>query len=189
MPGRAHRLCQPRRGTGSGRHPLPVYQHYGANIGAGRHPGHDHAWRPGIGAALRHQPAVLAFTGLNAASGGQRGMTLILTNHSGTICHVYGYPGLAFFDGLPMAAHLTWVKESHATVVLHPSGNAQALLTWRANTATGPAPFNPNISIPTSCTSPRPMSTPTCWQSGRAARSGAATSPPGRCAPRRGLGP
>ena len=110
-----------------------------------RRPGHDRARRPGIGAALPHQPAVLAFTGLNAASGGQRGMTLILTNHSGTICHVYGYPGLAFFDGLPMAAHLTWVKESHATVVLHPGGNAQALLTWRANTATGPAPFNPNL--------------------------------------------
>jgi hypothetical protein len=87
----------------------------------------------------------LAFTGLNAASGGQRGMSLILTNHSGRICHVYGYPGLAFFDGLPMATHLTWVKESRATVVLHPGGNAQALLTWRANTATGPAPFNPNI--------------------------------------------
>ena len=87
----------------------------------------------------------LAFTGFNEASGGQRGMTLILTNHSGATCHVYGYPGLAFFDGLPMATHLTWVKESHATVVLHPGGNAQALLTWRANTATGPAPFNPDI--------------------------------------------
>jgi len=61
----------------------------------------------------------LAFTGLNAASDGQRGMSVILTNHSGSICHVYGYPGLAFFDGLPMATHLTWVKESHATVV-HP---------------------------------------------------------------------
>src|SRR6266700_2320922 len=87
----------------------------------------------------------LAFTGLNAASGGQRGMTLILTNHSGTTCHVYGYPGLAFFDGLPMATHLTWVKDSHATVVLRPGGNAQALLTWRANKATGPAPFNPDL--------------------------------------------
>jgi hypothetical protein len=72
-------------------------------------------------------------------------MTLILTNHSGTTCQVYGYPGLAFFDGLPMATHLTWVKGSHATVVLHPGGNAQAMLTWRANTATGPAPFNPNL--------------------------------------------
>ena len=87
----------------------------------------------------------LAFTGFNEASGGQRGMTLILTNHSGTTCHVYGYPGLAFFDGLPMATHLTWVKDSHATVVLRPGGNAQALLTWRANTATGPAPFNPDL--------------------------------------------
>jgi len=87
----------------------------------------------------------LAFTGLNAASGGQRGMTLILTNHAGTSCHIYGYPGLAFFDGLSMATHLTWMKESHATVVLHPGGNAQALLTWRANTATGPAPFNPDL--------------------------------------------
>ena len=89
----------------------------------------------------------LAFTGLNAASGGQRGMTLILTNHSGTICHVYGYPGLTFFNsgGFPMATHLTWVKESHAAVVLYPGGNAQALLSWRANTATGLASFNPDL--------------------------------------------
>jgi hypothetical protein len=72
-------------------------------------------------------------------------MTLILTNHSGTTCHVYGYPGLAFFDGLPMATHLTWMTGPHATVVLHPGDSAQALLTWRANTATGPAPFNPDI--------------------------------------------
>jgi hypothetical protein len=47
----------------------------------------------------------MAFTGMNAASGGQRGMTLILTNHSGTTCHVYGYPGLAFFGNVPMATH------------------------------------------------------------------------------------
>ena len=52
-----------------------------------------------------------AFTGLNAAMGGQRGMTLILTNHSGATCSVYGYPGLAFFTGggVPMATHLTWL--------------------------------------------------------------------------------
>jgi hypothetical protein len=89
----------------------------------------------------------VAFTGLNSAMGGQRGMTLILTNHSGTICQVYGYPGLAFTNsgGFPMTTHLTWMNESHAAVVLHPGGNAQALLTWRANTATGgPAPFNPD---------------------------------------------
>ena len=65
-----------------------------------------------------------------------------MTNHSGT-CHVYGYPGLAFTGNVPMATHLTWVKETYATVVLRPGGNAQALLTWRANTATGPARFNP----------------------------------------------
>ena len=122
----------------------------------------------------------LAFTGFNEASGGQRGMTLILTNHSGTTCHVYGYPGLAFFDGLPMGTHLTWVKESRTTVVLHPGGNAQALLTWRANTATGPAPLNPDIVHVT-----RQMSPPTYGRPGRAARSWAARSPPGRCAPRR----
>ena len=63
VPGRAHRLCQPRRGAGSGRHPLRVYQHHGAKVGAGQHhghasAGHDRARRPGIGAALPHQPAV-----------------------------------------------------------------------------------------------------------------------------------
>ena len=40
----------------------------------------------------------VAYTGLNAAMGGVRGMTLILTNHSGSTCYVYGYPGLAFFN-------------------------------------------------------------------------------------------
>ena len=87
----------------------------------------------------------MAFTGLNAASGGQRGMTLILTNHSGATCHVYGYPGLAFSDSGSMATHLTWMKEPHSAILLRPGGNAQALLTWRANTPTGPAPFNPDI--------------------------------------------
>jgi len=89
----------------------------------------------------------LAFTGLNAASGGQRGMTLILTNHSGTTCYVYGYPGLAFYDGtgFPMSTHLTWTPQPHTRVLLRPAGNAQAWLTWRANTATGTAPFHPDL--------------------------------------------
>ena len=89
----------------------------------------------------------VAFTGLNEASGGQRGMTLILTDRSGATCSVYGYPGLAFFKSfsVPMTTHLIWMKESRARVVLRPGGNAQALVTWRANTATGPAPFSPDI--------------------------------------------
>jgi hypothetical protein len=150
VPGRAHRLREPLRGTGRGHHRLSVYQHDDASIDADQHPGHggtghDRARRPGIGAALPHQPAVHGLHRLQRGLGRAAGITLILTNHSGTTCHVYGYPGLAFFDGLSMTTHLTWVKDSHATVVLHPGGNAQALLTWRANTATGPAPFNPNL--------------------------------------------
>jgi hypothetical protein len=47
----------------------------------------------------------LAFTGFNEASGGQRGITLILTNHSGTTCHVYGYPKVAACTG---AASQKW---------------------------------------------------------------------------------
>ena len=88
----------------------------------------------------------MAFTGLNAAMGGQRGMTLILTNHSGATCSVYGYPGLAFSTsgGVPMATHLTWMKQPHATVVLRPGGSAQALLTWGVNMDT-PTPFSPDI--------------------------------------------
>ena len=74
----------------------------------------------------------MAFTGLNAAMGGVRGMTLILTNRSGATCSVYGYPGLAFSKSgdVPMATHLTWMKQPHATVMLRPGGNAQAQLTW-----------------------------------------------------------
>ena len=103
--------------------------------------------RPAAGLRRRavHQPAVPRLHRLERRLGRAAGDESILTNHSGTTCHVYGYPGLAFFDGLPMATHLTWVKEPRATVVLRPGGNAQALLTWRANTATGPAPFNPDI--------------------------------------------
>ncbi len=88
----------------------------------------------------------MAFTGLNAAMGGVRGMTLILTNRSGATCSVYGYPGLAFVKsgGVPMAIHLTWVKQPHATVVLRPGGNAQAGLTWRVN-VDAPTAFSPDI--------------------------------------------
>ena len=86
------------------------------------------------------------FTGQNAAMGGQRGTYLILTNHSGTTCYVYGYPGLAFFNdgGFPMATHLTWLEEAHARVVLRPGRSAQAMLTWRVNTDT-PTPFSPDF--------------------------------------------
>jgi hypothetical protein len=86
-----------------------------------------------------------AYTGLNAAMGGTRGMTLILTNHSDGTCYLYGYPGLAFFDGGPMATHLTWMKAPHAKVILHPGGNAQAMLTWRVNVGTA-TPFNPSFA-------------------------------------------
>ncbi len=88
----------------------------------------------------------MAFTGLNAAMGGVRGMTLILTNRSGASCSVYGYPGLAFAKSgdVPMATHVTWVKQPHATVVLRPGGNAQALLTWRVNVG-APTAFSPDI--------------------------------------------
>ena len=88
-----------------------------------------------------------AYTGLNAAMGGTRGMTLILTSHSSSTCYVYGYPGLAFFNGsgLPMTTHLTWMKAPHAKVILHPRGNAQAMLTWRVNVGTA-TPFNPSVA-------------------------------------------
>jgi hypothetical protein len=90
---------------------------------------------------------VPAYTGLNAAMGGQRAMTLILTNHSGSTCYVYGYPGLAFLDGngFAMATHLTWMNAPNAKVILHPGGNAQAMLTWRVNMDTA-TPFNPSIA-------------------------------------------
>ena len=120
----------------------------------------------------------VAYSGLNAAMGGVRGMTLILTNHSGSTCYVYGYPGLAFFNsvGFPMATHLTWMKASHATVILHPGGNAQAMLTWRVNMDTA-TPFNPrsaHVTPPDEYTYLW-----TLWQGGP---SWAVTSSPGRCA-------
>jgi len=88
-----------------------------------------------------------AYTGLTAGMGGNWAMTLILTNHSGSTCYVYGYPGLAFFNGrgFPMATHLTWMKAPHAKVILHPGGNAQAMLTWRVTMGTA-TPFNPSVA-------------------------------------------
>jgi hypothetical protein len=88
----------------------------------------------------------VAFTGLNAAMGGVRGMTLILTSRSGITCSVYGYPGLAFATSgdVPMTTHLTWVTQPRATVVLRPGGNAQAMLTWRVN-MDAPTAFSPDI--------------------------------------------
>jgi uncharacterized protein DUF4232/ricin-type beta-trefoil lectin protein len=89
----------------------------------------------------------MAFTGLNSAMGGQRGMTLILTNHSGATCHVYGYPGLAFLNssGFSMTTHLTWMTAPHARVLLLPGGNAQAMLTWRVNPYPQPTSFDPDL--------------------------------------------
>ena len=89
----------------------------------------------------------VAYTGLNAAMGGQRGMTLILTNHSGATCSVYGYPGLAFYTsgGSPTTTHLTWMTASHARVMLRPGGNAQAMLTWRVNPYPQPTSFDPDL--------------------------------------------
>jgi len=89
---------------------------------------------------------VAAYTGLNAAMGGSRGMTLILTNHSPSTCYVYGYPGLGFFNNAgPMTTHLTWMKAPHTRVILHPGGNAQAMLTWRVNVDTT-TPFSPMVA-------------------------------------------
>ena len=89
----------------------------------------------------------MAFTGLNSAMGGQRGMTLILTNHSGATCSVYGYPGLAFYTsgGSPTTTHLTWMTAPHARVMLRPGGNAQAMLTWRVNPYPQPTSFDPDL--------------------------------------------
>lgn len=148
VPGRAgRRLRQPRQRAGGGRHPLPGHQHdRSASTPAGTAPAATPAGQAPAPRCHTSQLSV-AFTGLNEASGGQRGMTLILTNRSGATCSVYGYTGLAFFKSfsVPMTIHLIWMKESHARVVLRPGGNAQALVTWRANTATGPAPFSPDI--------------------------------------------
>ena len=63
-----------------------------------------------------------------------------------------------------MTTHLTWMTAPHARVLLRPGGNAQAMLTWRVNVA--PAH---HVRPRTSCTSPRPMSTPTCGRPGKAA--------------------
>jgi Protein of unknown function (DUF4232)/Ricin-type beta-trefoil lectin domain len=74
-----------------------------------------------------------AFTGLNAAMGGQRGMTLIVTNRSSRTCYVYGYEGLGLLGigGDPLPTHLGRVDVPHTPVTLRPGGNAQAMLTWR----------------------------------------------------------
>src|SRR5215813_8695184 len=62
-----------------------------------------------------------AFTGLNAASGGGRGMTLILTNDSSRSCYLYGHVGLGLLGGHltwpgPLATHVTWVSAPHQPV-------------------------------------------------------------------------
>jgi ricin-type beta-trefoil lectin protein/uncharacterized protein DUF4232 len=83
-----------------------------------------------------------AFTGLNSASGGQSGMTLILTNHSSHSCYLNGYVGLGLLGAhldfpQPMPTHVTRVKTPHRPVRLRPGGNARALLTWRTSTLAG----------------------------------------------------
>lgn len=105
---------------------------------------------PGTQSAVprcRTSQLTAAYTGLNAAMGGTRGVTLVLNNHSGGSCYVYGYPGLAFFNGggLPMATHLTWMTAPRTKVVMHPDGNARAMLTWRVNVDAA-TPFSPSFA-------------------------------------------
>jgi Protein of unknown function (DUF4232)/Ricin-type beta-trefoil lectin domain len=72
------------------------------------------------------------FTGLNAAMGGQRGATLVLTNRSSRTCYVYGYVGLGFLDSSGvLPTHVTWISAPHTRVTLRPGGNAQTMVTWR----------------------------------------------------------
>jgi hypothetical protein len=83
-----------------------------------------------------------ALTGLNAASGGGRGMTLILTNRSSRSCYLSGYVELGLLGGHltfpgPLQTHVRWVNAPHRLVSLRPGGNAQALLTWNASTLAG----------------------------------------------------
>jgi hypothetical protein len=83
-----------------------------------------------------------AFTGLNAASGGSEGMTLIVTNHSGSSCSLDGYVGLQLLGAhldwpRPLPTQVTRVKTAHQPVSLAPGGNAQALLTWHSSTLAG----------------------------------------------------
>ena len=81
------------RGAGSGRHPVSGYQYDAADS---RGASHDGARRPASAPRCHTSQLSLAFTGQQAAMGGQRAMTLILTDRSGATCSVYGYPGLAF---------------------------------------------------------------------------------------------
>jgi len=82
------------------------------------------------------------FTGLNSASGGQSGMTLILTNHSSHSCYLDGYVGLRLLGAhldfpRPLPTQVTRIRAPHRPVRLYPGGNAQALLTWHTSTLAG----------------------------------------------------
>jgi Domain of unknown function (DUF4232) len=107
MPGRARRRLRREQQyrTGSRRHSLTSRRDDGTS--ADQPSARYRVARAAQGATTPAGQAVprchtsqltAAYTWLNAAMGGVRGMTLILTNHSGTACHVYGYPGVAFFD-------------------------------------------------------------------------------------------
>jgi len=94
-----------------------------------------------------------AFTGLNFASGGEAGMTLILTNHSSRSCYLYGDVGLQLLGAhldfpRPLPTHVTRVRSPHRVVQLHPGGNAQALLTWHwSNLAGGRLEYPQRVNI------------------------------------------
>jgi hypothetical protein len=83
--------------------------------------------------------------------GGQRGMTLILTNHSSRSCYLYGYEGLGFLGvgGSPLPTHATRVSAAHKRVTLRPGGNAQALLTWHVpvQDPAGPPEYPQRVEI------------------------------------------
>ena len=51
---------------------------------------------------------------------------LVLTNHSGTTCHVTGFPGLSMLDahGKQIGAPATYQQLAHSPVVLRPGQSA-----------------------------------------------------------------
>ena len=89
-----------------------------------------------------------AYTGLNAAMGGVRGM--IAHPHQPLRHHLpcVRLPRAGLLrqaSGFPLATHLTSIKAPHATVVLRPGNSAQAMLTWRVNVE-GSTPFSPSVA-------------------------------------------
>ncbi|MEV1076954.1 DUF4232 domain-containing protein [Streptomyces sp. NPDC050211] len=119
-----------------------------------------------------------ASIGLNDPGAGQENFAVVLTNGSGRTCTVYGFPGIAFFDGADKAVtpdpeRATGQKEP--TVTLKPGASAWSALTFTNPEVTGVTTVTPAAVLVTP--PDETESFKVAWKGGKVSNTGKASVP------------